>query len=180
VIKLGPHAEATTSIGERRTNLCQSIWDKSEVLLGTLCYLLASKRTRVSKAYGTKWVRLRTCWRTHWEQKKKSHTTTTRPLVHVEPSHWLHEFFLFLTRFAANFDQGELPLPRRVGRNWEVHDISIVGRAQIILFFKMLNFSKIQIFFSLKKNQFLLNRKMKNRPGIYLKIFYFSKWNLQN
>jgi len=45
VIKLGPYAEATTSIGERRTNLCQSIWDKSEVLLGTLCYLLASKNT---------------------------------------------------------------------------------------------------------------------------------------
>jgi hypothetical protein len=86
---------------------------KSEVLLGTLCYLLASKRTRVrAKHMGQKWVLLRTCWGTHWEQKiKKSYTT--RPIVHVEPSHWLHEIFIsnkgsppFLTRANYLFLEG--------------------------------------------------------------------------
>jgi hypothetical protein len=101
---------------------------KSEVLLGTLCYLLASKRTRVrAKHMGQKWVLLRTCWGTHWEPKKiKSYTT--RPIVHVEPSHWLHEIFIsnkgstpFLTRANYLFLEGWVGNEKC--RKWGVHDI---------------------------------------------------------
>jgi hypothetical protein len=146
-----------SSLGERRTIFAKSIWDKSEVLLGTLCYLLASQNTlpisfkgdeseqsiwdkvsaienMLENALGTTKIShypsFSACWAFSFANALASigAPIDDEDLVVVTLNgfkKYYNQFRTSITKFAVIFDQGKLPLRRRVGRElrsaWQYH-----------------------------------------------------------